>query len=271
MPSEMKRFAELAERRLLETAMPQISILRRLGEKMRTFFTGRRERPIMRKAGSIGLLTLAVSLFTAGCSVFGGKAADEPAYRVVQQDGKIEVREYDGFAVAETTVVAPFDEATGTGFRRLFDYISGANQSATKIEMTAPVLSEPEGEKITMTAPVLAQPRNEMRAVTDSSLTPEVDESWTIAFVLPESLAAASAPQPTDSRVTLRDLPSRRVASITFSGRFRNSTAEAKRQTLADWLESRGLSHQGDWQFAGYNPPWTIPVLRRNEVLVTLR
>jgi hypothetical protein len=168
-------------------------------------------------------------------------------------------------------VVAPFGEATGIGFRRLFDYISGANRSAAKIEMTAPVLTEPKGETIAMTAPVLAQPRNEMREVTSSSLTPEGDESWTIAFVLPKGVTAASAPTPTDSRVTLRDLPTRRVASITFSGQFRNATAESERQRLADWVESRGLSHDGDWQFAGYNPPWTIPALRRNEVLVTLQ
>ena len=225
----------------------------------------------MRKARSIGLLALAASLFVAGCSVFGGKAADEPAYRLVEQDGAIEIREYAGFAVAETIVVAPFGEATGIGFRRLFDYISGANRGATKIEMTAPVLTEPKGEKIAMTAPVLAQPRNEMREVTASSLTPGGDESWTIAFVLPEGVTAETAPTPTDDRVTLRDLPSRRVASIKFTGRFRNAAAEEKRQLLADWLAARGLTHQGDWQFAGYNPPWTVPALRRNEVLVTLQ
>ena len=45
---------------------------------------------------------------------------------------------------------------------------------------------------------------------------------------------------------------------------------EAERQSLAGWIEARGLGHAGDWQMAGYNPPWTIPMLRRNEVLVTL-
>jgi hypothetical protein len=102
-------------------------------------------------------------------------------------------------------------------------------------------------------------------------LTPGGDESWTIAFALPEGMTAATAPIPTDQRVTLRDLPARRVASITFSGRFRNAVAEENRQVLADWLTSRGLAHEGDWQFAGYNPPWTVPALRRNEVLVTLQ
>jgi hypothetical protein len=203
--------------------------------------------------------------------VFGGEAADEPEYRAIEQDGDVEIREYDGFTVAETTVMAPFDEATGAGFRRLFGYISGGNRSKRKIEMTAPVLTEPKGERIAMTAPLLAQPSNEMREVTASSLNPEGDEGWTIAFVLPEGFTAASAPAPTDPRVTLRDFPSRRVASIKFSGRFRSATAEVKRQFLADWLASRGLSHSGDWQVAGYNPPWTIPALRRNEILVTLQ
>jgi hypothetical protein len=225
----------------------------------------------MWKALSIGPLAVALSLTSAGCSVFGGEAADEPEYRVIEQDGDVEIREYAGFAFAETTVMAPFDEATGAGFRQLFGYISGGNRSKAKIEMTAPVLTEPKSEKIAMTAPVLAQPSNEMREVTASSLTPEGNESWTIAFVLPEGLTAASAPAPTDPRVTLRDLPSRRVASIRFSGRFKNATAEMKCQFLADWLASRGLPHSGDWRVAGYNPPWTIPALRRNEVLVTLQ
>jgi hypothetical protein len=224
----------------------------------------------MWKARSFGPLGLALTLISAGCSVFGGEAADEPAYRVIERDGEIEIREYEGFAIAETTVLAPFNAATGAGFRRLFNYISGGNRSKEKIEMTAPVLTEPKGEKIAMTAPVLAQPSNELREVTASSLNPEGDESWNIAFVLPEGLTAASAPAPTDPRVTLRDLPSRRVASIRFSGRFQNATAETKRQFLADWLASRGLTHSGDWRLAGYNPPWTIPAPRRNEVLVTL-
>ena len=38
----------------------------------------------------------------------------------------------------------------------------------------------------------------------------------------------------------------------------------------AGWIEARGPEHAEDWQMAGYNPPWTIPMLRRNEVLVTL-
>jgi len=224
----------------------------------------------MKNVRATGLLAAALTFLVAGCSVFGGKAAEEPAYRVVERDGEIEVREYSGYAVAETAVDAPFDKATGVGFRRLFAYISGANRTSAEIEMTAPVLTKPKGEKIAMAAPVLAQPRNDMRGPTASSLTLDGEQTWTIAFVLPMSLTAASAPAPTKPSVTLRDVAPRRVASIRFSGRFGNAAAEEKRRLLAAWLASRGIAHKGDWQFAGYNPPWTVPALRRNEVLVTL-
>jgi hypothetical protein len=158
--------------------------------------------------------------------------------------------------VAETAVSGPFDDAVSAGFRRLFAYISGANRPAAKIEMTAPVLTSPEGEKIPMTAPVFVDPAG---------------GGWTVAFVLPAGVTSATAPQPTDPQVTLRDVPARQVAVVRFSGRFRREAAEANRERLAAWLAARDLKPADDWQFAGYNPPWTIPALRRNEVLVTLR
>lgn len=225
----------------------------------------------MWKARLNAFAAFSFSFLLAGCSVFGGKVAGEPAYRVVERDGDIEIREYVGFAVAETSVTAPFDEAVGEGFRRLFDYISGANRGSAEIDMTAPVLALQNGEKVAMTAPVLARPADEIQGGSAAGITAKVDEGWSIGFVLPEGMTAASAPTPTDQNVMLRDLPPRRIASIRFSGRFRNSTAEMKRQTLADWLASRGVSHRGDWRLAGYNPPWTIPALRRNEVMVTVR
>ena len=198
------------------------------------------------------LYVLAVAFSVTACSVFGGKAADEPAFRVLLDDGNVEIREYDSYAVAETRVPAPFDEAIGTGFRRLFNYISGANRNQAGIEMTAPVLVEPGPEQIRM-------------------LASETIGGWAIAFVLPAGYTAATAPVPDDVRVTVRDVEARRVASIRFSGLLRTRAAEARRQALARWLEARGFEHAGDWQIAGYNPPWTLPPLRRNEVLVTLR
>lgn len=211
------------------------------------------------------LFAVSLSLMASACTVFGGKAAEEPAYRVILKDGAIEIREYEAYAVAETVANEPFEAATGTGFRRLFDYISSANQGSSEIAMTAPVFVGPE--KIEMTAPVFVTPE-----VTEGA-SGQLDggaRDWRIAFVLPEGVTAAAAPVPNDARVTLRDVPARRVAAIRFSGLFRDREAESQRLELTAWLEARGLGHAEDWQMAGYNPPWTLPFLRRNEVIVTL-
>ena len=76
---------------------------------------------------------------------------------------------------------------------------------------------------------------------------------------------------PTNRTVRVRDVAPRRVATIRFSGFLRDKTAEQQRGRLEAWLKARGMEHEDDWRVAGYNPPWTIPPLRRNEVLVTLR
>jgi len=89
--------------------------------------------------------TLAASLVTAGCSVFGGQAAPEPDYTVIESAPPFEIREYGALAVARTAAGGGYDDALSTGFGRLFDYISGANAGETEIAMTAPVVTEPEG------------------------------------------------------------------------------------------------------------------------------
>ncbi len=213
-------------------------------------------------------LAIFLAFLLGGCSVFGGKAAEEPSYEVVSREGEIEIREYAGYAIAETTVEAPFDEATSTGFRRLFGYISGENGADTEIAMTAPVLTTPDSREIAMTAPVSVS-----QSATTEGETGFVEAGngpWTVRFVLPEDYDASTAPAPTSADVRLRDIAPRRVATIRFSGFFGDEAAEANRMRLAAWLDENGLSHAGDWRIAGYNPPWTIPFLRRNEVIVSL-
>ena len=220
----------------------------------------------MKPSIPIRLFLAWLSLTMNACSILGGKAAEEPAYRVIQEDGAIQVREYVAYAVAETLVREPYTAATNEGFRRLFDYISGANRGSSRIEMTAPVLVRPE--RIAMTAPVIVTPQTADRT---SGALDGIDDGWMTAFILPEGSTAANAPVPRDERVKLRDIPPRRVAAIRFAGLLRNGRAEVRRRELAAWLEARGLAHSGDWRMAGYHPPWTIPPFRRNEVIVTLQ
>lgn len=222
----------------------------------------------MKRIISTGLVASALLLGLASCSVFGGNAVDEPSHRVTLRDGDIEIREYMPYAIAKTTVSAPFDDAVSIGFDRLFSYISGENRTTTKVKMTAPVVTEPAGEKISMTAPVLVEPKREMGM---ADVMDQAAADWRISFVLPSAYTAATAPKPNDRSVSLHDIDKRLIAVIRFNGRFRIEVAEENRRKLAKWLEGRGQAHLDDWKFAGYNPPWTIPALRRNEVMVTLR
>ena len=107
------------------------------------------------------LIAAVIILLQSGCSLVGIRSTAEPAYSVLKQDELFEVREYDQLIVVETVVDASFDDAGGIAFRRLFGYISGDNESAAEIAMTAPVMaadeSTPAGEEISMTAPVTGQ------------------------------------------------------------------------------------------------------------------
>jgi len=217
------------------------------------------------------LVGMVTAMSVAACSVVGGKAAEEPAFRVVIEDGDFQVRDYDAYAVAEVVVPRDFDGTSRVGFRWLVRYISGANEGKRKIEMTAPVELQPRGEKIAMTAPVLLSPGGDSGEANGRRLAGDDIRNWSMAFVLPEGYTKETAPVPTNAMVKIRDVAPRRAASVRFSGLLRDKAAEEHRRKLAAWLDERGLEHEGDWWVAGYNPPWTIPQLRRNEVLVSLR
>ena len=221
----------------------------------------------MNRTLASGVAVVVVGLLVGACSVFGGKAAEELKYRIVLADGDIEVRAYEPYAVAWTTAQGSFDDAVRIGFQRLFEYITGANASASDIEMTAPLLTEPES--LEAGAIVAAPQRGEDSGAPTTLAGADID-GWSIGFVLPAGYTAATAPAPTGADVVVSGVAARCVASIRFTGKLGDEAGEAERQSLVGWIEARGLGHAEDWQMAGYNPPWTIPMLRRNEVLVTL-
>ena len=200
---------------------------------------------------------LAAALLTAGCSVFGGRAAPEPDYSVVVSEPPFEIRAYPPLTVARTSAGEDRDTAVRTGFGRLFDYISGENAPAEDIAMTAPVITEAEaeGEDIAMTAPVLTEEA-------------EQEGRWEVMFVLPDGMTPDTAPRPTNPAVEIAQIPARRVAVVTFSGILDETDIAENRRRLARWLEERPERAAGAWQSAGYNPPWTLPWFRRNEVMV---
>ncbi|MEQ5870500.1 heme-binding protein [Sagittula sp. NFXS13] len=194
---------------------------------------------------------IASSLSVTACSVFGSAAAPEPDYTVILSEPPFEVRDYGELVVAKTAMA----DGSRAAFSRLFNYISGANTGGRDIAMTAPVLNtdNSDGSKIAMTAPVLQSGEGAREML----------------FVLPDNMTLEAAPAPTDSAVTLDTIGPRRVAVVQYSGFMaRNATAEETR--LRDWMARKNLTAQGSADVAGYNPPWTLPPLRRNEVLIPI-
>ena len=182
-------------------------------------------------------------------------ALEEPDYRVVSQFGEFELRHYPAYIVAEVDVQGDFDDAGNQAFRILAGYIFGDNSAAEKMAMTAPVASsrETSGEKMAMTAPV--------------TTTGDQDRT-TFAFVMEKKYTLESLPVPNDDRVRIRVMPERTMAVRRYSGRWTEDKYRQNQATLRAALEAEGIQTIGDPVLARYNSPFSLPFLRRNEVMI---
>ena len=206
------------------------------------------------------LLAAFIVVMTSGCSLMGIRNTAEPSYSVVQNDDKFEVRDYEAMVIAETLVDANFDDAGDIAFRRLFGYISGDNKASSEISMTAPVMALDEkrasGEEISMTAPVTGE---------------KTALGWRFAFVLPSEFTLATAPEPTDPDVKLNQIPARKAAVVRYSGSWNEAAYEKNLLSLQSWMQRSGLEADSTPRVAAYDPPWTLPFLRRNEIIIDLK
>jgi len=182
----------------------------------------------------------------------------EPDHEVEEALGRLEIRRYAPRIEARTTIdVADFDAALGQGFARLADYIGGANRGHEELAMTTPVVARGSlaGERLGRTGgPVITSHRG----------------GYTVAFVMPPDRTMDSLPRPSDERVRLHHVPERRVAALRFAGRYDGPTVAEREHELARLVAQHGLRAVGEPMFAGFDPPWTLPLLRRNEVWLEL-
>ena len=190
-------------------------------------------------------------------------AIEEPTYKVIITSGTFELRQYAPMLVAETLVEGDMDEAGRAGFRRIADYIFGNNQghagtSSTKIAMTVPVTMEPQSQKIVMTAPVALIPAETMAS----------SRQWRVHFVMPSEYNMNTIPKPQNPDVKLREIPGKLFAVNRFTGLNTQSRVQAKTDELSVWIGQKNLKVLGQAQLARYNPPWTLPMFRRNEIMI---
>ena len=204
--------------------------------------------------GAIG--QVAGQIGEAGGSIVGIRTGtEEPSFTVERRIGEVEIRRYGARIAAQTAIDADEEAARNEGFRRLARYIFGGNTDKTKIAMTAPVAQQP-GRKIAMTAPV----------ATERTATGE----WLIRFFMPSEHTMESLPTPNDDRVQLVEVPPETVAVLRFSGVASLDAIAGRTEELLTTVRDAGLSTHGDPVTWFYDPPWTIPFRRRNEIAVAV-
>jgi len=178
----------------------------------------------------------------AGSVVGYRRGTEEPDHSVEKLTAGVEIRRYGPRLAAQTMVLADEEAARNTGFRRLARYIFGANRGEAKIAMTAPVAQEAAG-----------------------------DDEWVIRFFMPSDKTLESLPEPVDAEVNLVSIPAQTVAVRRFSGsRSRRSVSE-QTSKLLNTLRETGFEAIDRPEAWFYDPPWTVPMLRRNEIAVPVK
>jgi hypothetical protein len=198
--------------------------------------------------------TLLALILTAAIAM-PSHATEEPVYQVVRQLADIEVRQYAGYAVAEVVVPGPASDAGNQAFPILAGYIFGKNKGERKFAMTAPVTQSAVPVKLEMTAPVT------------QSAAPG---GFLVQFVLPKGVTAASAPEPLDAQVKLRDVLPAQVAVIRYSGLSSESNYSEHLAKLQAALRAADLTWEGAPVYSRYNAPFTPWFMRRNEIWLHL-
>lgn len=188
-------------------------------------------------------------------------AIEEPKYEVRISQAPFELRHYAPTLIAQTLVDGDMDEASNKGFRLIADFIFGNNlavgsEQAAKIAMTAPVTVEPQSSKIAMTAPVTIEPQSGSA------------QQWRVHFVMPSQYTLATIPKPKNSAVTLHELPSKYFVVHRYSGFNTEARVQEKTDEALAWAKQQSLKVVGTPQLSRYDPPWTLPMFRRNEIMV---
>jgi hypothetical protein len=183
-------------------------------------------------------------------------ATDEPEFKLILKEDKFEIREYASKIIAQVKIFGDFDDASSKGFKILADFIFGNNTSTdgnSKIEMTAPVEMEPLTQKINMTKPVLAEGS---------------DNNWIVSFIMPNEFTLETLPKPNNKSIKILSLPKEKYAVIVFSGLVSESSYLEKEKLLNQFIKEKKLKSSGEIKIARYNPPWTLPFFRRNELML---
>ena len=219
--------------------------------------------------------TLSGVLLTSTLLISGAAmATEEPKYTVLSKTENFELRRYESQLVAQTWVSGDQDAASRAGFKILADYIFGNNTAlsgeSSKISMTAPVAMQfeakqsatkqngsNESQKIAMTAPVSIKQEQHQN-----------DGKWRVQFTMPSQYTMQTLPKPNNPDIAIIEVPPQTYGVIKFSGLAGAEKVAAKTAELQSWMQTQKLTVTGTPELARYNPPWTLPFMRRNEIMI---
>jgi len=166
---------------------------------------------------------------------------EQPKYDVIEQNSPIEIRQYSALIVSEVVVKNTRKLSINKGFKLIADYIFGNNQQQTKISMTAPVTQQ------------------------------KSENGWIVRFIMPAEHSLDTLPKPENPAVKIKKIDQQKFVVIKFSGLSSEDNIQQHELKLTQYILDNGLQTQNSPIYAFYNPPWTLPFLRRNEILIELK
>ena len=193
---------------------------------------------MIKKRKFLILLSLLLAVLMTGFSVGPIMSRVEvPEFIINLTHDNIEIREYKPMLIAEIEVKGSREVAISEGFKVLADFIFGNNIKKNKIKMTAPVIQQSS------------------------------DKGWIVSFVMPKSYNIDTLPRPVNKDINIKEIPEKKMAVITFNGRSEKKNILKHESKLLEFLDKNSFRYNKNTIYAFYNPPWTLPVLRKNEVM----
>lgn len=195
-------------------------------------------------------------------------AIEEPRYDVVLKEGEFEIRHYAPILIAEVEVEGDMDDASSKGFRLIADFIFGNNRAPSpegrsKIAMTAPVTVEPVTTSMAMTYPMTVEPQSMARDL-------RAAQKWRVHFVMPAQYTLASIPKPVNEAVMLKEIPGKYFVVHPYAGLNTLARVQDKTELTLQWAKDKSLTAIGAPKLSRYDPPWTLPMFRRNEIMLEI-
>ena len=101
------------------------------------------------------------------------------------------------------------------------------------------------------------------------TITENNNDLWTMSFSMPSKYTLDNLPKPNDKRISIETTVKKTFAVITYSGSWNEKRNMEKAELLKSWIVNKSdykITSQAI--YAGYNPPWTIPMFKKNEAFI---